>query len=121
RPFAGSRVRLGSLPSHRQALSMTNSPVTSDLDKSFNVKSDVSSEISLNGKVFIYIFTKFSDFLVVKIFRSRVRIYTCRREYFVGLTYAYSVNISKSVFHSLVIGQIHTGYSCHIFKYTSVF
>ena len=57
RALAGSCVGLGSLTSNGQASSVAKTSVATDLYESLDVKSNFSSEATLNGKVVVNIIT----------------------------------------------------------------
>ena len=80
---------------------MSYPTVTADLNKSLDVKSGISSQVTFNGQVMVDIITDKSDLFLCKILATGVRIDACGGEYLVGRADTYTENIGESLFNSL--------------------
>jgi len=59
RAFAGTSVSLRTLTSYGQTLSVANTAIAADFDKSLDVESDITTEITFNAAIMVDIFSEF--------------------------------------------------------------
>ena len=77
---------------------MSYTAVAAYFNKSLDVKSGISSEVTFNSQVVVDIITDKSDLFLGQIFAAGVRIDAGSGEDLVGRAYTYTENIGKSVF-----------------------
>lgn len=113
RSFSSSCVRLGSLTTHRQANSMANTPVASNVSQSTNVLLNQTTKRTFNGVISLKNCRDSTDFFIRQITCTFVRIHACLVTQVTSSLIAYTIQIGKRDDSFSVIRNVNTQQTWH--------
>ena len=83
---------------------MTDASVAADLNESLDIKSDITSEVTLYTAVVVNVLSELGDIFLGQVSDAGIRINSCCCEDIVRSLAADTENISKADLHSFISG-----------------
>src|SRR5512135_2789439 len=113
RSLPGPRVRSRSLTSHRQALSVPQTPVAPDIHEALDVYVHLFAKIAFDLVLLFNDVPDLRNLFLAEHIRPLIRVNACPREYLVRHRSPDPVEIGQRDLDPLLSGDVNTGNSCH--------